>query len=989
MKSRFATFAMITLLSTASAVAYAQDNLSVRAGAHNGYERLVFDWQEPVSYKVSDGKDSVTINFGASTSFNGAAVDLDGFHLIRGLSGGRDQNGHLYVKINLNSHSGLRDFKIGDRVVLDVLGSAAKKQNNAQAPQKKTVSSTKQQKPALAVPANPAKPVEAEKLAADHKGQVHVDTLGAQNAAKKKNLILSAAPSIEPHAISVSLTEATGMAAFVRGNDLWVVLDRPNINVPPQIEGPQKDKFAPFERIDEKDGTAYRTVLPRFKDLNLYGEGGNLVWRVILSPNARDESKPTPLDREFTEGDLVRGGTALWPLKNITRIIDVKDPDIGDVMKVVTVKKSGQFTGAAQDFPEFTALRAPIGAAIVPKTDDIKLEADKDGLKVEKEQGGLALSRQKDISQKEMRENVTNNSPDQLGDAGNIKRIFDFDRWMMGGLHALDENQRIVLTNAAHKDADGKAQDLLSLAKVNLANDRGQEAIGFLDLAAQILPGIRDSLEFKALRGASYAVAGKYELALRDLNDPALKEYNELDYWRAYTLAWLEDWQQAAQVLPHDFSVLKAYPKELLEKLSVKLAEVALRAGNVDEADEILSVLNGERERLDLPILAGLDYLQGEADRQEGDIEGARKLWSKLTHSPDDFYRVRAGFALTLLDVGDGKITKDKAIDQLEGLRYAWRGDGLEAQINAKLGELYLNTGQYLKGFTILRDAAAMSPGTDTGRAITTMMATRFQDLLMNDKDLSPVDAVTVYEEFKELTPPGDEGNKLVQRLAGRLEEAEFYDRAAKILKHQVQYRLSGKEKADVALHLATVDIQADKAGDALDALTITESYYANNKAADAKEKLREVKLLRAKALAKTGQTEKAIALLNEFPPDPNVNRLRADIAWQAQMWPDAAEALQDLILDESLDPARPLTEKQAELILNRAVALNLAADRVQLANMRTKYESAMAKTSKGKLFDVVTLPRKNMVYIDRKTIDDLVSDANIFRDFLDHFPKN
>ena len=49
---------------------------------------------------------------------------------------------------------------------------------------------------------------------------------------------------------------------------------------------------------------------------------------------------------------------------------------------------------------------------------------------------------------------------------------------MMGGLQALEENQRILLADMAAKDKNGRVQDLLTLAKMNLSNDRGQEAVG-------------------------------------------------------------------------------------------------------------------------------------------------------------------------------------------------------------------------------------------------------------------------------------------------------------------------------------------------------------------------------------------------------------------------------------------------------------------------------------------------------------------------------
>ena len=144
--------------------------------------------------------------------------------------------------------------------------------------------------------------------------------------------------------------------------------------------------------------------------------------------------------------------------------------------------------------------------------------------------------------------------------------------------------------------------------------------------------------------------------------------------------------------------------------------------------------------------------------------------------------------------------------------------------------------------------------------------------------------------------------------------------------------------------------------------------------------------MLRARALSDQDDIEGALAVLNKYPPSPEMNSLRADISWNAGMWEDAAEALQDLILDESIDPARPVSQKQADLLLNRAVALNLAGDRVGLANMRTKFGPAMEKTARAKMFDVVTRQRTGNLSSDRESIAALVSEVDMFKDFLDSY---
>ncbi|MCD8519811.1 MAG: hypothetical protein LRY57_00560, partial [Alphaproteobacteria bacterium] len=119
-----------------------------------------------------------------------------------------------------------------------------------------------------------------------------------------------------------------------------------------------------------------------------------------------------------------------------------------------------------------------------------------------------------------------------------------------------------------------------------------------------------------------------------------------------------------------------------------------------------------------------------------------------------------------------------------------------------------------------------------------------------------------------------------------------------------------------------------------------------------------------------------------------DVNRLRADIAWQAGYWDDASYALQDVINDEDIKLTRPLTDPQADIILQRALALNLSGDRIGLANMREQYTEAMTQTSKAKLFEVVTRARQSAGLADRETLMSAVSEVDLFKGFLESYKK-
>lgn len=812
-----------------------------------------------------------------------------------------------------------------------------------------------------------------------------------KDQADQKTILERETPDVSSHILSVTLTEVVGLAVFERAGWLWVVMDRPNVDVPPKIAGPDAASFNKFIKQDVEGGVAFRMLLPKDDKLKFYGDGGGLLWRVILTEKQR-ETTPVNVQRSFLKNDSVRGGVMTWKFLNATKVLKVPDPNVGDVLDVVTLERAGETSGMSYDQVDFDVMRSFIGLAIQPNVDDLDVSVTAAGVAVSRP-GGLALSRRRDVNRRLMREEVQDVSygdtaAQQRKQQKDIVRIFDFDRWVLGGLKALEENQRILMATIPNKDDTGKVQDLLTLAKMNLANDRGQEALGFLTLAGDVMPEIKESVEYRALLGGSYALAGKHRSAFRYLFDEDLDQYTEINYWRAYTLAWLEDWDQAGDVIPTDFSVLIHYPRALLEKIGVKTAEIALRNGYIADAESILYTLAKEDRHLADSTQAAIKYLKGVAHNINGEYDSAEELWKPLIAGKDDFFRARAGLALTLQELQLGKISQEDAIDRLEGLRYAWRGDELEASINFLLGKQYIEKDMYVRGFDLLRDSASLRPDTDVSRDITDYMRETFKDIILNEEDLSPFDAAKIYDEFRELTPSGDGALAVIRKLADRLVEADLLGRAADLLQKQVDFRLEGIEKAETAERLATIYLLDNKPTEAMELLKTAQAIYASSliKDQDKDRKLLRISLLTARSLSQLDKPEEALDLLDALGTASIVSRLRADIAWQSGLWDEASDAIQNLIIDENINQDIPLSDRQAGLVLNRAVALNLAGDRVGLAAMRTQYTAAMDATNKGRLFEVVTRPRQTSIIADQKTILSLVEEVDLFKEFLDNY---
>jgi hypothetical protein len=70
---------------------------------------------------------------------------------------------------------------------------------------------------------------------------------------------------------------------------------------------------------------------------------------------------------------------------------------------------------------------------------------------------------------------------------------------------------------------------------------------------------------------------------------------------------------------------------------------------------------------------------------------------------------------------------------------------------------------------------------------------------------LPAIDALSLFYDYRDLTPIGRRGDEMIRRLADRLVSVDLLDQAAELLQHQVDNRLQGAARAQVASRLAVI----------------------------------------------------------------------------------------------------------------------------------------------------------------------------------------
>lgn len=995
---------------TISASLYAQDRVPLRSGVHDGYTRLVFGWSEVVTYSLDRSSNGMlTMRFNNEGKLDQSGAQLSDLKTI----GEFDVLSvkPLTVRLKIPKSSKIRHLKIGKRVVLDIYdpdnpddlkGLKPVKQVKSQeppspkkaAPVKKEepkvakVEEKKTKKPPAAPPAFVLVPenLPVEKPLQEKKQEAEIKKPDPEEIATQKSL--SKAVEQKEHVITLRGTQAMTVAVYESFDALWMVVSGGNSFAQPNLTSPDPNLFADIQTVQNDIIDVYRLNMPD-EPLSVKGIGGALAWDVVLGDKVK-KGDPVKLQRVVHNIDGLRGGSIFWPVENMGEIVEIEEPATGETLIAVTVENATQLAGDEQHFVDFDVLSSPIGLVIRPKVDDLEVKKVDGGVEISRPLG-LALSLSKDIDAAELftRQRKIRDKK-KSGQKQDV--IFKFDEWQLGNHKTLKHRENILLAGIHGQSESRRVQDLLNLGKMFLAHSRGAESLGYFNFASSELPSLEDSAEFRAYRGVAKAMGWKSADALDDLLFPALDSSQEIDLWKAFVLADLGDWQQAAGLLPEKYAVLYTYPYSIASRLAVVLAEVNLRAGNVKAADELMTYVDTKKEReLSEPMKAALQYLRGESFRQKNDADQTKTIWKELENNDDDLYRTKAGLALTMLLANENKIDNTQKIDRLERLRYAWRGDGLEAQVNYWLGDAYFQAKDYIKGLTIMRQAASIAKETVLAGRITSDMSRTFNEMFQekNLKNVSPLDAVAVFDQFKELTPPGSEGDKLVQRLAEHLVRSDLLGRASSLLRHQVDHRLKGQERLRIAIRLAAIELLDKNPQRAIDALGKASDTLNFLSESDEKEQRKhEINLLRIRAYAQNKEYNKALRLLDALPLDKMVNRLKADIAWQADFWDIAADALNDVLIDENISMTEKLSPEQVDIILRRAIALNLDNDRISLANMREKYSALMLESDKNKArqFEVITRPRRTALLDNREALKSAVSEVDLFKDFLESY---
>ncbi|MDF3023333.1 MAG: hypothetical protein K0R10_694 [Alphaproteobacteria bacterium] len=1009
--------------------AFAQDTspVAVRIGVHKQFTRVVFDFKGLTAYRVSRDGDNLVIVFDSATSFK---IPADTEKLIRSIKTVNENDGTTRMTIALRGGATAKDFRIEKQIVIDLYpGKPAPKpapQETASvepkpAPDKnaadrafadsadeskKPVKLVPDTKPVVAAakpaekPATVAKPeVKAEEVPPETviDKQLDAQIAAVSDAIDKKMpgapntpaspVIVDAAPpadtappvaaasiqkpepQMEPTVITISTIEPARLAVFTRFNNLWIVLDTEAAGaINPSASGTEAALLGNPRIIKMKGATGYHYGLPQQRYVSV--ERQNLTWRISLSNRA---NQMPAQNRINTVVDESTGHVKLMAeIKGASRVIEFTDPAVGDTLYAIASEDQQQRIDQPRRYADLEILPASIGMVVRPLSDNLKVTR-LDNFVLISSPNGITATPGATAGPA-----AVATSAERAGSRDEA-RLFDFPNWRQGGLMQLDKNVRALqIAIAEAKKPEEKNALLMKLALLYFANNFGQETLGMLRLIETDTPEMAKNPNFIALRGAASAMAGHYDEAIADLSHPAIQQHGEVNLWVGYAAAATEQWRMANRAFPADNRLLLQYPENIAAPFTIYMAESALRLGNAERANALLASLDTMEGGFDPHYAAAIQYLKGEAARQMGNPQEAIRLWRPVAFGLDRLYHTKASLAMAMLRYQEKIIPAKTAIDELDSLRFAWRGDGLEIQVLQSLGRVKIADRKYLTGLEDLKTAALLADNLrDDSQPIKDEMARVFTDLFVNGgaKDVPPLEAVSIYSGFSAYMPEGEQGAIATLNFADNLITMDLLGKAAQLLEEQL--RGGNVPQARVAPtynKLAAVYL--------LDSLPEKALATLSNAGGDATPQVNEERnLLRARAMSQLNRPDDAIAALASST-STDALKLKADVLWRARKWKEAAATLQGMLPDGD----KGLTEADAQLVINTAVGYKLAGDTAGLADIKSRYLSPMDATSQRDTFRVVTRTGGSSKLSDRDTILKIAGEVDMFKGFLDSY---
>lgn len=731
--------------------------------------------------------------------------------------------------------------------------------------------------------------------------------------------------------VTFPLQVATPAAAFRRGDTVWLVFDTLR---PIDVEAIRSKGGAMIGEVgcvplDKGQAVRIRLTRPLVYSLTSEEVGKETNWLLTLADKIQATPLPLMMSRNITDPALAN---IAIPFANPGLLHKLTDPDAGDTLYVVTAQRPVRGFIKRQDLVDLSLLESAHGIAIRPNSDEVGVEVGADKVILGKK-GGLTLS-PIDIS--------AERAPTA------VRPIFSPEGWRKGQSENFWTRQSELTTAISAVEPALRSLPRLDLAQFYMSRAMYHEAKAVTDLMLSD-PLNKEESGALIMHAIANILIGRPAQGLKDLASPVIGNSHDSQLWKALAYARQGKWADAREKFKNVEFAIASLPLDIQRIVTMDAMRAAL---------EVKDYAGASKRRSELEVVGvspeaapGFAVLRGRLAEALGHDKDALDDYKYAVASSDRPAAAEAKQLEVALRQKRDEIGKEEALRELETLSMTWRGDAIEVKTLQMLSQLYAENGRYRDALTAARTATKLQPNAEASRQAQDLASDLFTQIFLGPKgdDLPPVGALGMFYEFRELTPIGRRGDELIRRLVDRLASVDLLDQAAELLQYQVDHRLEGAARAQVAARLATIYLANRKPDMAITALRAS-------RISDLAGELRQQRLLlEGRAQSDVGRHDLALDIVSNVS-GREVLRLRSDIFWAARRWRESAEQI-ELYYGERFRDFKPLNAVEKSDIIRAAVGYALADDSIGLSRFREKYAPLMSESADRLAFDIASKP--------------------------------
>jgi tetratricopeptide (TPR) repeat protein len=727
------------------------------------------------------------------------------------------------------------------------------------------------------------------------------------------------------------LQVATPAAAFRRGDTVWLVFDTPK---PIDVEAIRSRGGAMIGEVshmplDKGQAVRIRLTRPLVYSLTSEEVGKETNWLLTLADKIQATPLPLMMSRNITDPALAN---IAIPFANPGLLHKLTDPDAGDTLYVVTGQRPVRGFIKRQDLVDLSLLESAHGIAIRPNSDEVGVEVGSDKVILGKK-GGLTLS-PVDIS--------AERAPTA------VRPVFSPEGWRRGQSEDFWTRQGSLITAIAAVEPAQRSLPRLDLAQFYMSRAMYHEAKSVTDLMLAD-PLNKEESGALIMHAIANILIGRPAQGLKDLANPVIGNSHDSQLWKALAYARQGKWADAREKFKNVEFAIASLPIDIQRIVTMEAMRASL---------EVKDYAGASKRRSEIEVVGispeaapGFAVLRGRLAEALGHDKDALDDYKFAVASNDRQAAAEAKQLEVALRQKRDEISKEDALRELETLSMTWRGDSIEVKTLQMLSQIYAENGRYRDALRAARTATRLQPNAEASRQAQDLASDLFTQIFLGPKgdELPPVEALGMFYEFRELTPIGRRGDELIRRLADRLASIDLLDQAAELLQYQVDHRLEGAARAQVAARLSMIYLANRKPDMAISALRAS-------RISDLSGELRQQRLLlEARAQSDVGRHDLALDIVSNVS-GREVLRLRSDIFWAARRWRESAEQI-ELYYGDRFRDFKPLNAVEKSDIIRAAVGYALADDSIGLSRFREKYAPLMSESADRVAFDIASKP--------------------------------